>query len=207
MLNVTRLLCGTATPGDAIRYGERPASPGHIQAPSVHFRPIVVWNVTRRCNLECLHCYTASNSKPAPDELTSVEAQGVVSDLSDFGVPVILFSGGEPLIREDVYELMSQAASMGVQPVLSTNGCLIDAATTDRLREAGVNRVGISIDGLEPTNDIFRGKQGAYRQAMEGIRNCQAAGFRVSLRFTMTRYNVDELGDIFAGEALRCLEP
>ena len=198
MLNVTRLLCGVATPGDAIRYGERPASPGQIPAPSVHFRPIVVWNVTRRCNLECLHCYTASNSMPAPDELTSSEAQGVVRDLSAFGVPVILFSGGEPLIREDIFELMSQASSMGVQPVLSTNGCLIDPATVDRLKGAGVDRVGISIDGMESTNDSFRGKEGAFHEALEGIRNCQAAGFRVSLRFTMTRHNVDELDDIFA---------
>lgn len=198
MLNVTRLLCGTSTPGDALRYGEEATSPHHIRAPSAHFRPVVVWNVTRRCNLRCLHCYTSSNEHPARDELNHQEAQAVVDDLAAFKVPVILFSGGEPLIREDVFDLMAQSASLEVQPVLSTNGTLIDAAMTDRLREAGVTRVGISIDGLESTNDGFRQMQGAFQKALDGIRASQEAGFRVSLRFTMTRYNVHELDDIFA---------
>ena len=197
MLNVTRLLCGTSTPGDALRYGEKATSPHHIRAPSAHFRPIVVWNVTRRCNLRCLHCYTSSNEHPAKDELNHQEAQAVVEDLAAFKVPVILFSGGEPLIREDVFDLMAQTASLGVQPVVSTNGTLIDAAMTDRLKAAGVSRVGISIDGLEKTNDGFRQKEGAFRQAMDGIRASMEAGFRVSLRFTMTQYNVEELDQIF----------
>ena len=200
MLNISRLLCGTTTPGDALRYGDKKgaASPHHIQAPSAHFRPIVVWNVTRRCNLRCLHCYTSSNEHPANDELNHEEALTVIKDLSEFKIPVLLFSGGEPLIREDVIDLMAETKSRGVQPVVSTNGTLIDAAMTDRLKAAGVNRVGISIDGLEATNDGFRQKDGAFQQAMDGIRASMEAGFRVSLRFTMTQYNAHEIDDMFA---------
>ncbi|MCH8206705.1 MAG: radical SAM protein [Chloroflexi bacterium] len=198
MLNVTRLLCGLPTPGDALRYGEAPRHRRSIPAPSgVHRRPIVVWNVTRRCNLLCVHCYTASTDHKAPNELTHDEARSVVGDLAGFGVPVILFSGGEPLLREDLFELMRQAASSGVQPVLSSNGTLLTEDAVSSLKDAGVDRVGISLDGMESTNDRFRGKSGAFLEALDGIRRCQAAGFRVSLRFTMTRHNVDELDDIF----------
>ena len=178
MLNVTRLLCGTPTPGDAVRYGERSASPHHIRAPSAHFRPIVVWNVTRSCNLMCLHCYTASTNHAARDELTSAEAQAVVKDLAGFEVPALLFSGGEPLMREDVFELMSLTRALGVQPVLSTNGTLISQDTAAWLNDAGVNRVGISVDGLESTNDGFRQKEGAFQEALQGIRNCQVVLIR-----------------------------
>ncbi|MDA1349226.1 MAG: radical SAM protein, partial [Chloroflexi bacterium] len=125
MLNVTRLLCGTATPGDAVRYGERTTAPSHIPAPSAHHRPIVVWNVTRRCNLLCTHCYTASTDHAAVGELVTDEALAVIDDLAEFGVPVILFSGGEPLVREDIFELMAHANAKGVQAVLSSNGTLL----------------------------------------------------------------------------------
>ena len=128
MLNVTRLLCGTPTPGDAIRYGESSRHPNAIASPGgAHHRPVVVWNVTRRCNLLCAHCYTASTDRSARGELTSQEAQVVVGDLADFGVPVILFSGGEPLLRQDIFDVMGYAASLGVQPVLSSNGTLLRA--------------------------------------------------------------------------------
>ena len=199
MLNVTRLLCDTPTPGDGIRYGEHPRHPlttASHEGP--HHRPVVVWNVTRRCNLLCAHCYTASTEHAAPGELTADEAREVVRDLASFGVPAILFSGGEPLLRADIFELLAEAASLGAQPVLSSNGTLLTDDAMAQLREAGVTRVGISIDGMESTNDRFRGKDGAFQEALKGIRHCRAAGMRVSLRFTLTRYNVGELDDIFA---------
>lgn len=199
MLNVTRLLCGSATPGDAIRYGEPAAHPHSVPSPSgPHHRPVVVWNVTRRCNLLCAHCYTASTSSPGPHELTSAEALAVVQDLASFQVPVVLFSGGEPLLRHDIIELMASAASAGVQPVLSSNGTLLTQQWVDRLRAAGVRRAGISLDGMEDTNDRFRGMRGAFQQALAGIRRCLEAGFRVSLRFTLTRYNLADLDDVFS---------
>jgi radical SAM protein with 4Fe4S-binding SPASM domain len=158
---------------------------------------VVVWNVTRRCNLLCSHCYTASTNRAAVGELTSDEAHAVIRDLADFGVPAILFSGGEPLARPDVFELLAHAASTEVQPVLSTNGTLLTDDAVRRLGDAGVARAGISIDGMEATNDRFRGEEGAFRAALSGIRRCLKAGFRVSLRFTLTRHNMDEIDDIF----------
>ena len=199
MLNVTRLLCGSPTPGDAIRYGEGPRHPKAIPSPGgAHYRPVVVWNVTRRCNLLCAHCYTASTDRRARNELTTSEARSVVEDLADFGIPALLFSGGEPLLRDDVFELMSLSASLGVQAVLSSNGTLLTDEVVARLRDAGVTRVGVSLDGMEATNDRFRGKARAFQEALAGIRRCQEAGFRVSLRFTLTRNNLAELDDIFS---------
>ncbi len=198
MLSVTRLLCGSATPGDSVRYGEVARHPQSIpSAGGVHRRPVVVWNITRRCNLLCIHCYASATDQAAPDELSTDEALEQVKDLADFGVPVVLFSGGEPLVRPDIFELMSSAASQGVKPVLSTNGTLLTEDTVKQLVEAGVNRVGISLDGMESTNDEFRGKVGAFQDALAGIRRCQDAGIRVSARLTMARHNVDELDNLF----------
>jgi radical SAM protein with 4Fe4S-binding SPASM domain len=199
VLNVTRLLCGIPTPGDAVRYGEPTGHPHGIPSRGgAHHRPVVVWNTTRRCNLLCSHCYTSSTDRPAHGELTDDEWKAVAEDLAAFGAPVVLFSGGEPLMRENIYELMRHTASLGVQPVLSSNGTLLTDEVVSRLADAGVSRVGVSLDGLEATNDRFRGKTGAFRDALEGIRRCQSAGFRVSVRFTLTRHNVGELDGIFA---------
>ena len=202
MLNVTRLLVGTPAAGDSIRYGERPAGPDGIRALHPHDRPVVVWNITRRCNLACAHCYSASTSRPAPDELTTQEARAVLEDLAEFRVPVVLLSGGEPLLRPDVVELVAQACSLGVQPVLSTNGTLLTDEMIDRLRQAGLRRIGISLDGLAETHDRVRGVAGAFEGTTTGLERSIAAGFRVSLRLTMARYNADQLEEIF-GLAVR----
>ena len=157
MLNVTRLLVGNKRELDHLRYGGGPKHGG----PAPHRRPVVVWNVTRRCNLRCIHCYTASTDKAHPRELSYDEGIAVVDDLADYGVPVLLFSGGEPLMRDRVYELMSHALERGLHVALSTNGTMITEQVAKELTAAGVNRVGISLDGLEATNDHFRGVEGA----------------------------------------------
>lgn len=198
MLNVSRLLCGTNSPGDALRYGDKPKHPDSIitRGP-VHSRPVVVWNITRKCNLHCIHCYSESKNQDYPGELTHEQACDVVDDLAEYGAPVVMFSGGEPLMRDDVPELISRATEKGLRTVLSTNGTKIDEATALDLKQRGLSYVGISIDGLESLNDRFRAKKGAYKEAIRGIRNCIAAGFRVSLRFTLTRYNMADLDEIF----------
>ncbi|MEE8442110.1 MAG: radical SAM protein, partial [Dehalococcoidia bacterium] len=124
MLNLTRLLCGTATEGDGIRYGETVVGLPNALRPqaAIHRRPVVVWNSTRRCNLHCQHCYTDSKDQSYPGELTNTEARAFIKDLSDYGVPVLLFSGGEPLVRPDLLELVNLAVQGGVRAVLSTNG-------------------------------------------------------------------------------------
>ncbi len=195
LLSVTRLLCGSPTPGDDLRYGER--RNGHRRTKSVHHRPVVVWNITRRCNLHCAHCYSSSHNKEYAGELSLAEGKTLIEDLAEFGAPVLLFSGGEPLMREDLPELISHARKTGLRPVVSTNGTLLDEANVARLADAGLDRVGISLDGLEQINDKFRGAKGAFENALSGIRNATAAGMTVSVRFTMTNRNVSDLPGIF----------
>jgi len=195
LLSITRLLCGSPTPGDDLRYGEPRNGPRRTSG--IHHRPVVVWNVTRRCNLHCAHCYSASHDKHYPGELTSAEGLDLIDEMARFGVPVVLFSGGEPMMRADLPVLIDHARTVGVQPVVSTNGTLLNGAMTRRLYEAGLRRVGISLDGLEATNDKFRGAKGAFRDALAGIRNATEIGMSVSVRFTMTGRNVADLKGIF----------
>lgn len=195
MLNVTRLLCGTPAPGDDLRYGERRSKSRHVAG--VHAKPIVVWNSTRRCNLHCAHCYTESLNQFYPGELTTAEGRDLIDDLAGFGVPVVLFSGGEPTTRTDLPTLVSRAIQGGIQPVLSTNGTLLTDSLVSGLWDAGLRRVGISLDGLEETHDKFRGSKGAFQAALDGIRRSIQAGMRVSVRVTLTQRNYEDLPGLF----------
>jgi len=198
MLSVTRLLCGTATPGDALRYGRHSGKlPSHLLHYSEDKRPIVVWNLVRRCNLRCLHCYSDSRDQDYPGELSTEEGLRFIDDLAAFGVPTLLFSGGEPLMRPDLFELAAYAREKGLRCVLSTNGTLIDETTALKIKHAGFAYVGVSIDGLEETHDRVRGEKGAFQRTLQGIRNCRDIGIRVGLRFTVHRLNVQELPSIF----------
>jgi radical SAM protein with 4Fe4S-binding SPASM domain len=158
---------------------------------------VVVWNITRRCNLHCAHCYSSSQDKAYAGELDFQEARRLLEDLSKFKVPALLLSGGEPTCRHDLPEIVSLATSLGVRIVLSTNGTLLSKDLVKRLSEAGLNRVGISLDGTERTNDKFRGSRGAYAAALAGIRNALGAGMRVSLRVTVTKWNAADLPALF----------
>jgi len=129
--------------------------------------------------------------------MDTASGKAFIHDLVEFGVPVILFSGGEPLLRDDLFELASLAREQGIRVTLSTNGTLITEEIADRIRNIGFAEVGISLDGVESTNDRFRGKKGAYQAAIKGIRNCVALGLRVSLRLTITRFNYQEIPVIF----------
>jgi len=156
----------------------------------------VVWNVGRRCNLRCVHCYSQSRDLDYSGELTHEEGLNLIDDLAAFGAPVMLFSGGEPLMRPDIFELIKRAAEKNMRAVVSTNGTLITREMAMRLKDAGLSYVGISLDGMEETNDRFRGVQGAFKRALEGVQNCLELGVKVGLRFTMTRTNYGDVGDI-----------
>lgn len=195
MISVTKLLFSTEYFGDSLRYTKGAKSARHGVAEGAG--PVVVWNSTRTCNLKCRHCYMSSDAKKYKDELTTQEAKKFIDDLADFKVPVLLFSGGEPLIRPDFFELAAYAQAKGVRPTLSTNGTLITLEVAQKLKEIGVGYVGISLDGLREVNDKFRGKAGAFQAAMEGIQNCVAVGQRVGLRFTINQHNLQELDRIF----------
>jgi len=196
MISVSRLLCGTVSPGDSLRYREKGQTWG--KNGKAEPGPVVVWNCTGQCNLRCIHCYAGSGSQSAMPAMNTKQGMRFIDDLAEFNVPVILFSGGEPLLRDDLFELAGYAASRGLRVALSTNGTLIDEQTSDKIRETGFAEVGISLDGTSATNDRFRGRDGAYRQALEGIRACVARDVRVSLRLTITRYNHTEIPDIFS---------
>ena len=185
------MYCGQAEASDSLRYGP----PGGLRAGE--HRPVVVWNCTRRCNLRCGHCYSASDDQPSPDELTGAEARAMLDDLGGAGCPAVLFSGGEPLLRENILELTAHASSAGMRTVLSTNGTLIDAALAGELAAAGVDYVGVSLDGIGESNDKFRGENGAFDKALAGIRHCKEAGVKVGLRFTMHSGNASEIDGIF----------
>ncbi len=182
MISITRLLCDAAGPGDHLRY-EKKAVP----------RPVVVWNFTRQCNLHCVHCYASASNRREPGEMDTAAGKAFIRDLAEFGVPVILFSGGEPLLREDLFELANYAREQGIRVALSTNGTLITGEMADKISRVGFAEVGISLDGIGRNNDRFRGKEGAYQAALDGIRNCVALGLRVSLRLTMTGFNYQEV--------------
>jgi 12,18-didecarboxysiroheme deacetylase len=198
MIGISKLYCGTVEPSDALRYGRQSSRlPSHLLQFSEDKRPVVVWNITRRCNLRCVHCYAHAKDQKFDNELANAEGRKLIDDLADFGVPVLLFSGGEPLIRPDLPDLAAYAVRRGMRAVISTNGTLIDRDMARTLKEIGLSYVGISIDGTEAVNDRFRGVAGAYRKAVEGIRNCREAGIKVGLRFTINRFNAGEIPAIF----------
>ena len=195
MISVTKLLFARDYYGDKLRYTKNAHNMRNGAAEGVG--PVVVWNSTKTCNLHCMHCYMQSDGRKYKDELTTAEAKQFIDDLAEFHVPVLLLSGGEPLIRPDFFELAEHAAQRGVRPTLSTNGTLITREVAHRIHDIGVGYVGISLDGLEDVNDKFRGVAGAYQKAMEGIENCVAVGQRVGLRFTINHHNIQELDNIF----------
>ncbi|HJH31951.1 MAG TPA: 12,18-didecarboxysiroheme deacetylase [Methanosarcinaceae archaeon] len=198
MIGISKLYCGTVEPSDALRY-ERDSSklPSHLLQFSKDKKPVVVWNMGRRCNLRCVHCYAQSRDIEYEDELTTEQGKELIDDLAEFGSPVILFSGGEPTMRKDLPELAEYAKSKGMRAVISTNGTLIDEKMAKVLNKIGLSYVGISLDGVRETNDKFRGIPGAFDAAMDGLRNCMKEDIKVGLRFTINRKNVMDIPAIF----------
>jgi radical SAM protein with 4Fe4S-binding SPASM domain len=159
--------------------------------------PVVVWNVTRSCTLACVHCYNSSGARSYPGELTTTEASGVIDALSDFKVPAIIFSGGDPLTRPDILGIIRRCREKGIRAVLSTNGIAIDAEIAGKIKDAGVSYVGVSLDGGRKVNDSIRGMDGAFDKALAAIRHCVDAGLLTGIRFTMSKRNSGELSFIF----------
>ena len=175
MIGISKLYCGAVEPSDVLRYGRDSAKlPSHLLQFSEDKKPVVVWNMTRRCNLKCVHCYAQAVDPDGVDEISTSQAKTMIDDLAQFGSPVMLFSGGEPLVRKDLVELAHHAKGKGMRAVISTNGTLITKEKAKELKEVGLSYVGISLDGAEETHDKFRGVNGAFKRAIEGIENCKA---------------------------------
>jgi 12,18-didecarboxysiroheme deacetylase len=198
MIGISKLYCGTVEPSDALRYGrESGRLPSHLLQFSKDKKPVVVWNMGRRCNLKCVHCYARSKDIEYKNELTTEQGKELIDDLAEFGAPVILFSGGEPLMRADLPELAQYARAKGMRAVISTNGTLIDKKKAKVLKEIGLSYVGVSLDGMRETNDKFRGAKGAFDLALQGMRNCLEEGIKVGLRFTINKKNAEDIPAIF----------
>ncbi len=198
MIGISKLYCRTIEPSDVLRYGRKSKKlPSHMLQFSSDKKPVVVWNITRKCNLKCVHCYSQSDGMDYQDEMTTEDGKKLLSDLGDFGVPVILFSGGEPLVRKDLFELGKYARALGMRVVISTNGTMINKYIAEKLKDIGVSYVGVSLDGIGQTNDNFRGVKGSFERALKGIRNCREMGIKVGLRFTINRRNVNDVPGIF----------
>ena len=199
MIGISKLYCGTVEPSDALRYGRDSAQlPSHLLQFAKDKKPVVVWNMTQRCNLKCVHCYAhAVEPSSHKDPISTDQAKIIIDDLAQFGAPVMLFSGGEPLVREDLVDLAKYATSKGMRAVISTNGTLITKAKARELKEVGLSYVGISLDGAEAVHDQFRGVPGSYKLALKGVENCQAEGLKVGLRFTINKRNATEIPHLF----------
>ena len=200
MINISKLYCDQVTPGDWLRYGKKGSSQRKdevVPKRASERRPIVVWNITRACNLKCVHCYNDSGASKASNELSTDQAKVVLDDLAQFGVPSVLFSGGEPLMRSDLFELIGYAGQRGLRTVISTNGTLITADVAKNINQQEVSYVGVSLDGIGQVNDAFRGVPGAFEKAVQGIRRCRDADVRVGLRLTLTSRNVQDLERLF----------
>jgi 12,18-didecarboxysiroheme deacetylase len=196
MIGISKLYVGTVEASDPLRYGRMSGRlPSHLLQFSKDKKPVVVWNVTSRCNLKCEHCYAAVTGPQS--ELGTAQAMAVVDDLAAFHCPVVLFSGGEPFTRPDVLDLAAHAVEKGLRVVFSTNGTLITEAIAERVKAIGASYVGISLDGMQAVHDRFRRTPGAFEGALRGVRICRDAGIKVGLRVTMTRENVGEIPAIF----------
>jgi radical SAM protein with 4Fe4S-binding SPASM domain len=195
MINISKLYCGLAGDSDHLRYSADNS-----------LGPVIAFNCTSRCNLYCLHCYSSSQPNQDSDELTTDQAKQLLSQLAEANCPVVLFSGGEPLLRSDLFELLAEAKRLGLRTVISSNGTLIDEAAARQLADAGVSYVGISIDGTEAFHDKFRppaflrkqeGGPGCFKAALKGIENCKKAGMKTGLRFTITKANAEQIPAVF----------
>jgi len=186
MINISKLYCSLAGESDHLRYERKNT-----------FGPVVVYNCTSRCNLKCLHCYSSSTSDRSSSELSTAEAKRLLHQLTEVNCPVVLFTGGEPLLREDLFELLAEAKQLSLRTVISTNGTLIDSAAAKNFVALGVSYVGVSIDGDQPLHDKFRQSPGCFKAALKGVENCQNAGLRTGLRFTITKQNADKIPAVF----------
>ena len=160
--------------------------------------PIVIWNLTRNCNLTCVHCYAAAQPRQFSGELTLDQALKTADDMAEAGVKMVVLSGGEPLYRKDIFQIAERLVQLGVITSLSSNGTLFDKAAVDKIASVGFSYVGVSLDGLGDVHDKFRGQPGSFDKAVEGVRNVKAAGLKAGVRYTITKMNIGDVDGMFA---------
>ncbi len=151
--------------------------------------PVVIWNLIRRCNLTCKHCYTTSANIDFPGELTTQQIYTVMDDLKAFKVPVLILSGGEPLLHPDIFNISRRAKDMGFYVALSSNGTKISTENIDEIAAIDYQYIGVSLDGIKDTHDQFRRVKGSFDDALRGVHLCLNKGIKVGIRFTLTQDN------------------
>ena len=203
MINITKLWTGAAQPADHIRYGQEsgmqhPHSSTAACLPdsSRVRKPIVVWNITRTCNLRCVHCYADSHAERYAGELSWEQCCAVTDDLADYKVNALLLSGGEPLLHPQLPQILQRATDKGLKVTISTNGTRITPEYARMFKDLGVAYVGISLDGIGAVHDQFRGVKGAFDGAIRGFKLCEEVGQKTGLRLTLTRNNVQSMEQI-----------
>jgi heme b synthase len=159
---------------------------------------LVAWEVTRACNLACKHCRAKAHTEPFPGELTTEEAKALIDTFPRVGRPIVIFTGGEPLLREDIFDLAARVKERGLRPVMAPNGTLVSADKALEMRRAGIERVSVSIDGPDAkSHDRFRGVPGAFEASMRGIEHLKRAGLEFQINTTVTRENLPHFREIF----------
>jgi len=196
MIGISKMVTGEATVSRQLTYGgDKSKIPQKLVEAAQKPIPVVVWNSTSKCNLRCVHCY-ASAGETSKGELSTDEAKTFLEDLASMKIPIMLFSGGEPLLRKDLFELAKFITSKGIMCSLSTNGTLITEENAEKIKEAKVSYAGVSIDGMPETNDKFRGVKGAFERAFQGLLNAKNAGILTGIRFTVTKYNIQDIPSV-----------
>jgi radical SAM protein with 4Fe4S-binding SPASM domain len=197
MNRITQCLHGRGTVSAVVKHRHgNGAVPGRYLAFSGMRRPVVFWNVTDRCNLSCTHCYSASGpGSGTGDELTTAEARAFIDDLAAAKIPLVILTGGEPLVRPDIWELAEYCKENGIATVLSTNGTLITDEVAGKIKGSGITYAGISLDGATAAvHDRFRNTPGAFDRAVAAFAHCRNAGMRSGVRVTLNTENQHDLG-------------
>lgn len=174
------------------QYMREVLQPTPLAGPRKPSGPVVIWNLIRRCNLTCKHCYTTSADINFPGELSTPEIYAVIDDLKAFKVPVLILSGGEPLLHPDIFAISQRARDLGFYVALSSNGTLINESNIERIAAIGYQYIGVSLDGIGDTHDRFRQKAGSFAASLAGIRLCRDYDIKAGVRFTLTRDNAHD---------------
>lgn len=194
MIRLTLLRHGDDTVGQTIKHRSR-EMPNRLVAFTEMRRPVVFWNITSRCNLSCPQCYISAGA-PSENELSTDEAKALMDDLASMRVPLLMFTGGEPLLRPDLWKLVGHAQELGIKSAVSTNGTMLTDAVAARMKQAGVEYVGVSLDGArQRTHDSIRG-EGSYAKAISGLEACVRVGLKSGIRITATKDNYGEIPEL-----------
>ena len=189
---------GSAPTLQRVQNAHSSGAPERHPATKHEYKPrLIFWEVTKGCNLRCIHCRATATELMSPTDLPTAKALDIISQIADFGNPILVLSGGEPLYRHDIFQLAEYATSRGLRAALATNGTMVTKDIAQKIKDSGIKRVSISLDGADSTtHDTFRGIPGAFDAAIYGMKNLQELGVSVQINTTIARHNAHQLPDV-----------